>query len=447
VIRSIRARIAIFVLVAVALGQLAVSLFVLHRLVGAQRQLVDELLLEELAEVEAVIGTPELGALIDFQASRGSKWNEIFIEVRDAAGRVVAASPNVPDEGLGEGLRQGGGAVAIWERVHPKSREGHRKIRIAQTALEGYMVQVGRSMKRFEKTYYRLRTWLVWGLLAVITLGGAGARWIAGRALAPIREIAERARQLGAELEGELPRTGRRDELDQLAGVLNDLLGRIRAEIHRMRRMTADAAHALRTPLTAIRGSLEVMQRSADAPTAAALAPTLEAIEELTGLVNRLLLLERLESLRTPLADTQLVALDRLIADLVDTLEVVAEDRGVTLGSAVEPVEVRGDPAQLRNALANLIDNALRHTPPGGKVEVRVGADRGRARVSVTDTGPGLRPDQLERVFERFYSEPGAGSGTGLGLPIARAIARAHGGDLTASSPGGARFELELPLA
>ena len=136
-------------------------------------------------------------------------------------------------------------------------------------------------------------------------------------------------------------------------------------------RYQAEAAHALRTPLTAIRGSLEVMQRGADAGTAGALAPTLEAIEDLTALVNRLLLLERLESRRTPVSDTQRVALDRVAADLVDTLGVVAADRGVSLESVVEPVAVRGDLAQLRSALANLIDNALRHTPPGGKVEVR----------------------------------------------------------------------------
>jgi len=447
VIRSIRLRIAGFVLIAVALSDLGVSLFLLHRLSQAHTSMADDLLREELAEVESLVGTPQLDELIQTQAARATKSTEMFIEVRDPQGRVVLASPNIPEEGLGRGLRLGNEPVVFWERVHPASRKRHRRIRIAETVTNGYTIQVGRSLKPFEKNYYRLRTWLAWGLFAVIVFGSAGARWIAGRALAPVRDISKRARELEMELEGGLPVSGRGDELDELAAVLNDFLDRIRAEIQRMRRMTADAAHALRTPLTAVRGSLEVMQRSADPQTGAALVPTLEAIEDLSGLVNRLLFLERLESTRTNLAQTHSLSLDRLCADLVETLEVVAADRGVVLRAEVEPASVRGDPAQLRNALANLIDNALRHTPAGGEVKVKVAAAHGRARVSVTDSGPGLRPDQLERVFERFYSEPGAGSGTGLGLPIARAIARAHGGEVTASSPGGARFDLDLPLA
>jgi signal transduction histidine kinase len=302
-------------------------------------------------------------------------------------------------------------------------------------------------MKPFEKTWYRLRVWLGWGLVAVTGLGAAGAWWVAGRALDPVRRITARANELGASLDGDLPRTGSGDELDRLAEVLNRLLARIRAEVQRMHRMTADAAHALRTPLTAIRGSLEVMQRSAEPAVAVALGPTLEAIDELGQLTNRLLLLERLESRAAPLERMEHVSLDRLVSNLVDTLRVAAVDRGIALTCAAEPASVHGDIHQLRNALANLIDNALRHTPAGGRVDVRVGSADGRARVSVCDTGPGMHEDELERVFERFYSAPGAGTGTGLGLPIARAIARAHGGELTAASPGGARFDLELPLA
>jgi signal transduction histidine kinase len=449
--RSIRLRVALFVLAAVAVSQLGVSLFVLHRLREAHRDLVDGLLREDLTEIEALTGTPELKTLIAHQNARSSKWNEVFIEVSDAQGRVLAASANVPPEGLASSpppwASEIPGGARVWQRTHPGSRSGHREIRIAQSVVNGYTIRVARGLKRFDKTYYRLREWLAWGLLEVLALGGAGAWWIAGRALSPVRDITARAAQLGASLEGELPRSGRGDELDRLAEVLNALLGRIRSEVQRMRRMISDAAHALRTPLTSIRGGLEVMQRGAKPEVAAALVPTLEAIEDLTALVNRLLLLERLEAHGTRLERTQPVALDRLASELVDTLDVVASDRGICLSCHAKPAWVRGDFRELRNALVNLIDNALRHTPRGGRVEVRVETRGSRACLSVSDTGPGLRPDQLERVFERFYSEPGAGSGTGLGLPIARAIARAHGGELRASSPGGARFDLELPLA
>jgi signal transduction histidine kinase len=449
VIRSIRLRIALFVLGAVALTQVILSLLVLQRLASAQRNEVDALLQEELSEIEGLLGGPGMRELIEAKDRHTSKWSETFYEVRSAAGELVVASANVPAQGLGPAVLpvEVEQRVAFWERVHPQSRRGHRRIRVAEKGLDGYRVRVARSLRASEKTYLTVRARLAGGLLGVTALGAIGAWWMARRALRPLRSMIAQAQELGVSLEGELTRTRSGDELDRLAAVLNDLLGRLRVEVQRMRRMTADAAHALRTPLTAIRGSLEVMQRGADPVVAAALGPTLEAIDELGQLTNRLLLLERLESQGAPADGGERIALDGLVADLVDTLQVVAADRGIELRCNAAPVRVRGDVQQLRNAVANLIDNALRHTPRNGRVEVCTASVSGRARVIVSDTGPGLRPEQLERVFERFYSEPGPGGGTGLGLPIARAIARAHGGELTASSPGGARFELDLPLA
>jgi signal transduction histidine kinase len=124
---------------------------------------------------------------------------------------------------------------------------------------------------------------------------------------------------------------------------------------------------------------------------------------------------------------------------------VLAEERGVALELHGGAVFAECDAAQIRQALANLIDNALRHTPRGGRVVVETRWVGDVARLSVADTGPGLDPAEVERVFERFYSRAGEGGGTGLGLPLARAIARAHGGDVSAASPGGALFTLELP--
>lgn len=125
----------------------------------------------------------------------------------------------------------------------------------------------------------------------------------------------------------------------------------------------------------------------------------------------------------------------------------IGEEREIAIEVSGASVEVAVDPAQIRQALVNLVDNALRHTPRGGHISIAVGRHEGRARVTVADTGPGIPPGELERVFERFYSSAEGNGGTGLGLPIARAIARSHGGRLSASSPGGASFELELPLA
>jgi signal transduction histidine kinase len=140
------------------------------------------------------------------------------------------------------------------------------------------------------------------------------------------------------------------------------------------------------------------------------------------------------------------VSLDAITQDVVEALRILADERGLKLTCQLAPAQVRGDAAQLRNAIANVLDNALRHTPGGGSVSVVVSSDVTHVRIAIEDSGRGLSPDQLERVFERFYSERRTAAG-GLGLPIARAIAVAHGGTLRASSSAGARFEMRIPLA
>jgi two-component system OmpR family sensor kinase len=320
------------------------------------------------------------------------------------------------------------------------------RIRVAELRIDGRRLMTAESLKSFQKSYWSLREQLAWAMGLSALLGAGGAWWVTRRSLAPIHAITERARELGAAQSGCLPRTGSGDELDRLAEVLNGMLERIRAEVQRVRRLSADAAHALRTPLAAVRGTLEVFAHSRPEESRD-LLPALEVLDDTTRLLNRLLQLERLES-RAPDQDRMReVQLDALAGDVVDALSLVAQDRKVDLECLARPARVLGNAEQLREALFNLLDNALRHTPDGGNVQVTVLVSARDASVVVEDSGPGLRPDQLERVFERFYSEPTGGRGSGLGLAIARAIAEAHGGTLTASSPRGARFELRLPLA
>ncbi|HXX46993.1 MAG TPA: ATP-binding protein, partial [Myxococcota bacterium] len=297
------------------------------------------------------------------------------------------------------------------------------------------------------RRYASLRKNLATSLVLIALLGGGAAYLVAARALVPVARIAAQARALGALPDGTLPRTGSGDEIDRLAAVLNDLLTRVRGEVLRVRRLTADAAHALRTPLTAMRGHLELIastERGASEP----LGTAIEQVDELTRFVNRLLLLEKLESGQAESLAREKFDLLAKTRPLVEHLQVVAEERGVSLECRGETVEVEADPSQIHQAILNLLDNALRHTPRGGKVAVDVREQDGAAELAVSDSGRGLAADQLERVFERFYStRAGDGAGTGLGLPIARAIARSFGGDVSATSPGGARFVLRLPLA
>ncbi len=455
--KSIRWRIGLSVFLLVAALQVALSGWVLDRVWSAELDQIDDDLAEELLELARLEDAAEFVAFVRSETQDNTKWDEDFFEIRDADGRLLAASANVPAAGLGPALGSdelrprrrsaSAGAMRIWERTHPRSGKGHVRLRVAEMRADGRRLVTAESLKASQKAYWQLRQQLLWSLAGVALVGAAGAWWVTRRALAPIQALTERARELGASPSGSLPRSGRGDELDRLAAVLNGMLERIRAEIQRVKRLSEDAAHALRTPLAAIRGTLEVHLRTRSAEEARDLLPALEVLDETGRLLNRLLLLARLESAGTAPDRLREVRLDAVVAEVEDALSLVAQDRKLELECSARPVRVLGNPDQLREALLNLLDNALRHTPPGGRVEVAVYASGDTAHLVVEDTGPGLRPDQLERVFERFYSEREGGPGSGLGLAIARAIACAHGGSLSVSSPRGARFELRLPLA
>ncbi len=218
----------------------------------------------------------------------------------------------------------------------------------------------------------------------------------------------------------------------------------------RLRQFLSDASHELRTPLTSIQGFAELFRLGADEDRVQ-LAVILRRIEEeserMKTLVEDLLLLARLDETRPP--EREPVDLAVLAADACSDAVAVAPDRRVTL-DAPEPVVVLGDRDHLRQAIGNLVTNALRHTPAGTPIEVGAHVDDGAATVSVRDHGPGLDADALEHVFDRFWQadRARAGTGTGLGLSIVAGIAEEHDGTATVANEddGGARFTLRLPL-
>ncbi|MHB8959815.1 MAG: sensor histidine kinase [Candidatus Limnocylindrales bacterium] len=223
-----------------------------------------------------------------------------------------------------------------------------------------------------------------------------------------------------------------------------------REALRRQREFAADASHELRTPLTVIRSSVEHLTRHPDKPVGEqreALDDIDAEVSSLTSLVDDLLLLAR--------SDSGAVALERMPLDLGDVafeaagaLGRPAEDRGVHVEVDPEPAMLMGDPARLRQLVTILVDNAIRHSPRGGRVRVVVRSAAGTASVEVTDEGPGLREEDMPHVFDRFWRAPGAPSGgTGLGLAIARWIVDRHGGRIgVANRPeGGAAFRVELP--
>ena len=317
------------------------------------------------------------------------------------------------------------------------------------------IVQVGTSVRRAEALLDRY----LQALLVLIPLGvglaALGGAVIARVALRPVDEMTRTARRITAEdLSRRVVRPGTGDEMERLAETLNGMLARLEAAFAQTRRFAADAAHELRTPLAALRGGVEVALRAERTPGEyrRVLASSLEEVERLIRLAEDLLLLSR--SSVGPDGTRAGVDLEPLLLDVFDVGARLGQAAGVSVRTdALAPATVRGDATALRRALLNLVENAIKYTPPGGKVELGLTTGDGMAAITVSDTGIGLDPADADRIFEPFVRLDAARArdtgGAGRGLAIARSIAVTHGGTLTVESrPGaGSRFVLRLPLA
>ena len=316
------------------------------------------------------------------------------------------------------------------------------------------VIRVGVSEEYLHHQWRELLTGIAFGLPAAILIAGFAGDWLARRALRPLERMASHAEKLTADNLGErLPVENPDDELGHLARAYNLSLARIEASFAQLRRFTADASHELRTPLTAIRAVGEVaLQDRRDADHYRdAIGSMLEEVDRLSHLVGSLLVLSR--------ADTG-VALRRQGTGLLDLtresaalLEILADEKG-------QRIEVRGDPSVradvdrliLRQALINLIDNAIKYSPRGGSIGIDVRRDPdGRSVIEVSDEGPGIPETHRSQVFERFYRVDKARSrdegGAGLGLSIALWAVKAHGGEIEVSSEEGNGSTFRVVLA
>jgi heavy metal sensor kinase len=317
------------------------------------------------------------------------------------------------------------------------------------------VIQVGMSLESVTVTRRRFLLVMATVLPLALLFAGGGGWLLAQRALRPVDRMTEAARRISAEhLDERLDTTGSGDELDRLAATLNDMLGRLDAAFRQVRQFSADASHELQTPLTILKGELEVALRAPRSPDEyqCVLASALEESERVARLVEGLLLLSRADAgvLRM---DRQPLDLAELVAEVGESARVLAEAQGVALEcKSVAPVTIDGDRAHLRRLLLNLVDNGIKYTPAAGRVTLTLQRNGEWAALHVADTGSGLAPEEQERVFQRFYRTPEAVAqgkeGSGLGLCIARSIAEAHGGRIQVeSTPGqGSTFTVFLPL-
>jgi len=381
-------------------------------------------------------------------AGRGE---QTLVQVVSSTGEVLAASRAIRGDPPVVGVRPAPGQVVRLRADRLPIGEDDRFAVVVRGVAgpDGNAVVISaQSLESADRATAVLIRLLAVGYPILLLLVAATSYWLTGLALAPVEAMRRRVAGISSAGPGaRVPVPPSRDEVAQLARTLNAMLDRLAAATEAQRRFVADASHELRSPLATIRAAHEVAAAHPDASDWAAVnADVLAEVDRLERLVDELLFLARSDEHGTR-ARREEVDLDDLVAAEAGRLRRTAPRLRVVARET--PVRVVGDRHQLARALRNLTDNAEQHAT--GRVELRVGRGDGDAVVDVLDDGPGIAENEREHVFERFVrldaSRQRSGGGAGLGLAIAREIARGHGGDLTAlPHEGGAHLRLRLPL-
>lgn len=417
---SIRARLLVTLIGAVLATGAVAGWFIYRNALSAADAFFDEHLRETAVSLRDQAF--EYAAPAEAEAQPGF---DFVIQVWSATGvRVYLSQPHTALPGL---VTLGFATVDV---------KGERW-RVYGVQARGYVIQVAqpskvRSRQAAQLALQTLQPFaLAMPLLAFLV-------WLAvGRSLRPLDALAGRVREREPSSLAPLPDTGLPVEVQPLVASLNDLIGRLRGAIEHERRFLDDAAHELRTPLTALSLQVQSLSHADEASRATALANVRSGVARATRLVEQLLALARQQPKAVP--TLVLVSLTDLARAVVGELAPLADANGIDLGLAqAEEVSVRGDGDAITILLRNLVDNALRYTPRGGRVDVSVLAGP-PAALTVSDTGPGIPEAERARVFDRFHRLPGtAGVGSGLGLSIVRAIAEANGATVSLdAAPGG----------
>jgi two-component system OmpR family sensor kinase len=461
VIKSLRLRLTLWYLAFFSLLMLLFSMFLYSLLSQSIRSRLDERLSSEVnpaaslfqAEIQELNGdVPKAAAeTVDEMRPRGI----LLAAFEDR--RLLAASAPARLDALDAVIAQalGGAGAELAADIPRLGKSGSRAAthrfryggRSFVTVAVAPLDSVAADLQRLRRTLY-----LSLGLLLLIA--GAGGFALATRSMAPLGWMAGQAREItGSSLHRRLEIGSAAEELTLLAASFNDLLSRLDQSFETMRRFVADASHELRTPLAVIHGEADVAL--AKDRTASeyrdSLAVILDESRRLSRLVDDLLNLARADAGRVKLNTGELY-LDDLAAECCRSISPLAAARGLAIDCRCpEDVSFHGDEELLRRMILNLLDNAVRYTPPGGKISVLLETENPGLRLSVSDTGTGIPPEAAPHVFERFYRADKARSrhegGFGLGLSIVKWIAEAHNGSvkLTANPGAGSTFVVRLP--
>lgn len=283
---------------------------------------------------------------------------------------------------------------------------------------------------------------ILWCGVPAALIGLGGGWFLMRKALAPVSALTQAAGKIHeGNLREQLPRSRNGDELDQLTEVFNNMTARLDDSFRRIREFTLHASHELKTPLTVMRGEIETALREetlADLPRERLLSQ-LDEIQRLAKIVDGLSLLTKADAGEIAL-QLEPIQLDELVRDSFDDAQILAQNRVQVRLDTCEKIQITGDRHRLRQLLLNLTDNAIKYNQPGGSVAMELRASEKFAELKISNTGPGISPEQLQRVFDRFYrgdESHTAIDGCGLGLSIAQWVVQAHGGSIELTSAQG----------
>lgn len=427
---SIRTRLLLAVLGMLGLAALVVGI-VSYRNVRVEIEALFDYQLRQMAlslRDQGEVAAAQAGALADEQL-------DFVVQIWTADGREIYASR--AHAALPQRVTLGFSDVSVLGSIW----------RSYTVATRSRVIQVAQPLAIRSRLAAKAAFSSVTPLLVLAPLMAAAAWWLTGLALRPLRRVAADVRSRDAQSLEPLPEQGLPDEVAPLVSALNALLERLGKSLQAQQAFVADAAHELRSPLTALKLQLQLLQRaSGEAERAPAVGALAAGIERASRLVEQLLTLARSEPAALALQELDLSEVAR---EGVASVAALAVQRGTALAlSAEQPVPLHGDRAGLVALVRNLADNAVRYAPGGARVELQVDRHEGRARLRIDDSGPGIAPGERERVFDRFYRQSDDAHGSGLGLAIVRSVAARHGAqlELDDSPLGGLRVVLLFPL-
>jgi heavy metal sensor kinase len=401
------------------------------------------------------------------------RFREHAFVILDGAGRLLISSNELPSKSPEESVPAELLSSADFRRVVDASRSSERAFgnvpggepgyrgtaRRFSAQGQSYTLVILQSLRAQQEMLEGVQETFAWVIPLAVVLASAGGYFLARKSLAPVVAMSTQAERIGAaNLHERLPVHNPRDELGQLAASFNQLLERVAESFERQKRFVADASHELRTPVAILRGESEVALSRAER-TATEYRESLSLVHSearrLSRIVEDLFTLTRADAGQYPLEPRDFY-LDELVADCVHATRALAQAKRITLScDMIEDLPIHADEGLLRRLILNLLDNAIKYTPPCGSISVSSSRSVGEYSVSIKDTGPGIPGDLQPKIFERFFrvdkarAHSDANGGAGLGLSIARWIAEAHHGRLilTQSDSGGSTFTAFLPVS